>query len=58
MSVSLKSPATNATCPVMSSFANLTCPWKTWTGEDQLSHPYKYLNFGHHAAIPGFISSP
>jgi len=25
--------------------------WKTWTGEDQLSRPYKYLNFGHHAAI-------
>jgi len=25
--------------------------WKTWTGEGQLSHPYKYLNVGHHRRI-------
>ena len=25
--------------------------YQTWTGEGQLSHPYKYLNVGHHAKI-------
>jgi CubicO group peptidase (beta-lactamase class C family) len=25
--------------------------WKTWTGEGELSHPYKYLNAGQHAKI-------
>jgi CubicO group peptidase (beta-lactamase class C family) len=25
--------------------------WKTWTGEDMLSHPHKYLNRGHHSGV-------
>ncbi|MCI0628243.1 MAG: beta-lactamase family protein [Acidobacteria bacterium] len=25
--------------------------WKTWTGEGDLSHPHKYLNFGHHRQL-------
>ena len=25
--------------------------WKTWTGEGELSHPHKYLNFGHHRKV-------
>ncbi len=25
--------------------------WQTWTGEGELSHPHKYLNFGHHRQV-------